>query len=86
MNAAKALSCRAKITLFTRANCSLCETAKVVLSNVGKQRQLEYKEINVMSEGQKKFRDLYEYDTPVVGRNVLTSCLQITNSLAPDPC
>ncbi|WP_428329706.1 glutaredoxin family protein [Mucilaginibacter sp.] len=56
----------ARITLFTRANCSLCETAKTVLSNVKKSQEFEYNEINVMEPGQKQWRDLYEFDTPVV--------------------
>lgn len=57
----------ARITLFTRAHCSLCETAKTVLSNVKKGREYEYNEINVMEPGQKHWKDLYEFDTPVVG-------------------
>ncbi|KAI4122419.1 MAG: hypothetical protein LQ347_006504 [Umbilicaria vellea] len=55
----------ARITLFTRANCSLCETAKTVLSNVKKGREFEYNEINVMEPGQRQWKDLYEFDTPV---------------------
>ena len=56
----------ARITLFTRANCSLCESAKTVLSNVKKTRGFEYNEIDVMESGQKQWKDLYEFDTPVV--------------------
>lgn len=56
----------ARITLFTRANCSLCETAKTVLSNVKRDREFEYHEINVMEQGQRQWKDLYEFDTPVV--------------------
>lgn len=56
----------ARITLFTRANCSLCETAKDVLSKVQKNRIVEYNEVNVMESDQRKWREVYEFDTPVV--------------------
>jgi glutaredoxin len=56
----------ARLTLFTRANCSLCETAKAVISTVEKRRDFQYVEIDVMAPGQKQWKDLYEFDTPVV--------------------
>ncbi|MCJ1243626.1 hypothetical protein MMC30_000823 [Trapelia coarctata] len=56
----------ARITLFTRANCSLCSTAKTVISNLGKKRSFEYTEVDVMASGQQQWKDLYEFDTPVV--------------------
>lgn len=55
-----------RITLFTRANCQLCVNAKQVLSNVWDQRHFEYKELDVMTPEGKSWRDLYEFDTPVV--------------------
>ncbi|ORY13469.1 hypothetical protein BCR34DRAFT_599826 [Clohesyomyces aquaticus] len=58
------LDCR--LTLFTRANCSLCDTAKSVLENVKSKRPFTYQEINVMVLGQEKWRAVYEFDTPVV--------------------
>ncbi|CZT48300.1 uncharacterized protein RSE6_08977 [Rhynchosporium secalis] len=56
------------ITFFTRQNCSLCTNAKQTLSNVWDVRPFQYKEINVMEEKpeSKKWRDLYEFDTPVI--------------------
>ena len=57
----------ARLTLFTRANCSLCDTAKSVVSALGKRRSFEYNEIDVMAPGQKQWKDLYQFDTPVVG-------------------
>ena len=65
----------ARLTLFTRANCSLCDTAKSVISSLGKKRSFEINEIDVMARGQKQWKDLYEFDTPVVG-------LQLFRSLA----
>lgn len=55
-----------QITLFTRANCSLCTKAKQTLSNVWDTRPFMYKEIDVMTPEAKGWRDLYEFDTPVV--------------------
>jgi hypothetical protein len=54
-----------RITLFTRANCSLCTNAKQTLSAVWDARPFDYKEIDVMKPEGKSWRDLYEFDTPV---------------------
>lgn len=56
----------ARITLFTRSNCSLCDSAKSVLRKVAEKRSFDLSEINVMDSNQNKWKDLYEYDTPVV--------------------
>jgi hypothetical protein len=55
-----------RITFFTRSPCGLCDTAKAVVQNVRTKRPFEYEEINVMETGQEKWRDAYEFDTPVV--------------------
>ena len=57
----------ARITLFTRANCSLCSSAKAVLASLGKKRTFEYNEVDVMARGEKEWKDMYEFDVPVVG-------------------
>lgn len=36
------------------------------MQNVKAKRDLEYLEINVMETGQEKWKDVYEFDTPVV--------------------
>lgn len=59
-------SCR--ITLFTRANCSLCTKAKETLSTVWDARPFIFREVDVIAPGEKGWRDLYEFDTPVVRR------------------
>lgn len=59
-----------KIVLFSRANCSLCTDAKTVLSQVWERKPFEYEEIDVMSPGQQHWKDLYEFDTPVVSLTV----------------
>ena len=56
----------ALVTLFTRQNCSLCETAKIVLKDVGKARSFDYHEVDVMSKGQEQWKFAYEFDAPVV--------------------
>ncbi|TVY50895.1 Glutaredoxin-like protein [Lachnellula cervina] len=55
-----------RITLFTRQNCSLCTNAKQNLSTVWDRRPFIYKEIDVMTPEAKGWRDLYEFDTPVI--------------------
>ncbi|KAF1951468.1 glutaredoxin 2 [Byssothecium circinans] len=60
----KLLQCR--ITFFTRSPCSLCDTAKTVVQNVKSKKEFEYREINVMEPGQEKWKDIYEFDTPVI--------------------
>jgi hypothetical protein len=57
------------ITLFTRQNCSLCDDAEHVLSRVWDRRPFEYSKIDVMSSGQEKWKNVYEFDTPVVGHS-----------------
>ncbi|KAH0293054.1 hypothetical protein M436DRAFT_44904 [Aureobasidium namibiae CBS 147.97] len=55
-----------RITLFTRSNCKLCSDAKGVLSNVWDKRPFEYDEINVMEHSDQKWKNMYEFDTPVI--------------------
>ncbi|KAF2002928.1 hypothetical protein P154DRAFT_593424 [Amniculicola lignicola CBS 123094] len=55
-----------RITLFTRVNCSLCDTAKSTISKVQKNRPFAYHEVNVMDKGQEQWKAVYEFDTPVI--------------------
>lgn len=57
-------SCR--ITLFSRENCGLCTQARSVLSDVWDQRPFAFKEIDIIKPESKAWRDLYEFDVPVV--------------------
>ena len=63
---ARLLQHTARITLFTRANCSLCDTAKAIIAGLEKKRNFDYSEIDVMAAGQKQWKDAYQFDTPVV--------------------
>lgn len=56
----------AQLTLFTRANCGLCDVAKERLAEVLKQRTVDYAEIDIMAPDQKKWRDCYDFDVPVL--------------------
>ena len=64
---ARLLQHTARITLFTRQDCGLCDTAKSVLNSLGKKRSFEYNEIDVMAPEQKQWKNAYEFDVPVVG-------------------
>ncbi|KAL2260764.1 hypothetical protein VTK26DRAFT_5139 [Humicola hyalothermophila] len=57
-------SCR--ITLFTRENCGLCTQARSVLSDVWDRRPFVFKEIDIIKPESKGWRDLYEFDVPVI--------------------
>lgn len=58
-----------RITLFTRENCGLCVQAKSVLSNVWDSRPFHFEEVDIIKdETIPRWRDLYEFDVPVVRR------------------
>lgn len=57
-------SCR--ITFFTRETCGLCAQAKGVLSNVWDDRPFSYKAIDIDQPEGKAWKELYDYDVPVV--------------------
>ena len=67
MRPASRLMHACRITLFTRSNCSLCTSAKDILSTVWDTRPFAFKEVDVMKPDQVGWRNLYEFDTPVVG-------------------
>ena len=56
----------ARVTLYSRTNCSLCDTAKATVNQLAKKRSVDYSIIDVMAVDQEQWRDLYEFDTPVV--------------------
>ncbi|OSS49639.1 hypothetical protein B5807_06107 [Epicoccum nigrum] len=73
------LECR--ITFFTRSPCGLCDSAKAVVQNVNKTRPLQYWEINVMEPGQERWKDVYEFDTPVIHIDKASAPETTTSSL-----
>lgn len=67
MRATSRLLQACRITLFTRENCGLCTEARSVLSNVWDSRPFEFKEIDIIKyDGKPRWRDLYEFDVPVI--------------------
>ncbi|KAF9695957.1 hypothetical protein EKO04_006116 [Ascochyta lentis] len=73
------LDCR--VTFFTRSPCGLCDTAKAVVQNVNKTRPLQYQEINVMEPGQERWKEVYEFDTPVIHIDKASTLQTTTSSL-----
>ncbi|KAK3394786.1 hypothetical protein B0H63DRAFT_555950 [Podospora didyma] len=57
-------SCR--ITLFTRKTCGLCSQARTVLSDVWDKKPFDFHEIDIVKPESKAWRDLYDFDVPVV--------------------
>jgi glutaredoxin len=57
----------ARLTLFTRASCGLCDVAKSRIHEFQqKRRGITYSEIDIMGPGQQKWRDVYDFDVPVL--------------------
>lgn len=80
---ARLLDCR--ITFFSRSPCGLCDAAKAVVQRVKETRPLQYKEINVMEPGQEKWKEVYEFDTPVVSNHRNTLIVEYLSGRL-DPC
>lgn len=55
-----------RITLFSRDDCGLCTQAKGVLSDVWDKRPFDYKEVNLAKPEFKHWKNLYDFDIPVV--------------------
>lgn len=55
-----------RLTLFTRAQCGLCDNAKLTLSTLRQRRPLAYTEIDIMIPQNKPWKDVYEFDVPVL--------------------
>lgn len=59
---------RVQLTLFTRANCGLCDVAKsrLVEFNKNQSEPIKYTEVDIMAPGQQKWKDAYDFDVPVL--------------------
>lgn len=62
----RALFSQARLTLFTRAGCGLCDTAKHIVTQLNKRRPFDYVEKDIMEARNKQWKDVYEYDVPVL--------------------
>ncbi|EER42329.1 hypothetical protein I7I51_05165 [Histoplasma capsulatum] len=56
----------AQLTLFTRVHCSLCDTAKNTIAKLRERKPFTYSEIDVMTPQNKRWKDVYEFDVPVL--------------------
>lgn len=56
----------AHLTLFTHQHCSLCHVAKASLATFLERRPVSHAEIDIFEPEHKQWRDLYEYDVPVL--------------------
>jgi glutaredoxin len=56
-----------RITFFHRTNCGLCHQAKGVLSDVWDKRPFAYKEVDLAEPSSESWKNLYDFDIPVVG-------------------
>ncbi|ETI22399.1 hypothetical protein G647_06474 [Cladophialophora carrionii CBS 160.54] len=59
---------KVQLTLFTRANCGLCDVAKsrIVEFNKKQSEPVRYSEVDIMEQGQQKWKDAYDFDVPVL--------------------
>ena len=59
---------KVQLTLFTRANCGLCDVAKSRLIEFKKSQadSIRYTEIDIMDPGQQKWKEAYDFDVPVL--------------------
>lgn len=57
-----------KITLFTRPNCGLCENAKLTIQSLQYKHKVpfEYNEVDITEASNKQWKDIYDFDVPVV--------------------
>lgn len=72
-----------RITLFTRPNCGLCDTAKTVLASLRERRPFSYREVDLGKADAKGWRDLYDFDVPVVRVPLCFSALAWAGVLSP---
>ena len=56
----------ARVTLFTRTGCGLCDTAKHNVVQLNKRRPFDYTELDIMAPANKAWKDVYDYDVPVL--------------------
>ena len=61
-----------RLTFFTRPHCSLCTQAHHVLASVRRRRPFAYTEIDITAAGQASWRELYDFDVPVVRSPVIS--------------
>jgi hypothetical protein len=64
-----------RVTLFTRVGCGLCDTAKHAVTQLHKRRPFDYSEVDIMVPSNKEWKDVYEFDVPVLHVQPATTAL-----------
>jgi glutaredoxin len=54
------------ITLFTRPNCHLCDSARHVIEQAAQRTRFNLEIINIDAEGQQHWLDQYDHHVPVI--------------------
>ncbi|KAK9470073.1 uncharacterized protein V1510DRAFT_371075 [Dipodascopsis tothii] len=63
----RALGAFPRLTLFTRATCGLCDTAKASIAAVAPRARLAaVHTVDIDAPGNERWHDLYAFDVPVV--------------------
>lgn len=62
----RALFGQARLTLFTRAGCGLCDNAKKTVVQLHQRRPFDFVETYIDEPGNKKWKDVYDFDVPVI--------------------
>lgn len=57
------------VRLFTKPDCTLCHPVKFVIQKVQQHIPFRYEEVDISSERNKNWFELYKYDIPVVHFN-----------------
>ncbi|KAF9889751.1 hypothetical protein FE257_007057 [Aspergillus nanangensis] len=60
------LSSAVRVTLFTRAGCGLCDTAKLNVTALHKRRPFDYAEVDIGLPAHQSWKDVYDFDVPVL--------------------
>ncbi|EMF16864.1 uncharacterized protein SEPMUDRAFT_137601 [Sphaerulina musiva SO2202] len=55
-----------RLTFFTHEHCTLCQPVKDVMSTVWDRRPFGYEEIDILAPENNKWKQLYEFDIPVL--------------------
>ena len=62
----RSLLSAARVTLFTRVGCGLCDNAKLTVTQLNKRKPFNYSELNVDVPENKSWKDVYDFDVPVL--------------------
>ncbi|PGH21535.1 hypothetical protein AJ80_03203 [Polytolypa hystricis UAMH7299] len=85
MHPTRILAQNIRLTLFTRVNCGLCDTAKHTVTQLQKRKPFLYAEKDIMLPENKPWKDVYEFDVPVLHVQRIVDDNNDKESLLSDP-